>query len=145
MAKQELLKEFQNIKEILNEMVTRNMNGPENEKVDFVDFYLDTGNYNRKKLKNKRECKEMEIHMKALIIAQDKVTVYLKRTYLLPMGVIGKIIRGIFQKTMATNYVLLPQDEKRLRQLKWIEELRKVEQCMSNTATFQPWLKLTQT
>lgn len=140
--KESILEEFREIKETLISKVTHNMIGPENEKIDLLEFFLDTAVYNQKKLKNKEECKETEINMKALMVAQDKVTSYLKTNYLQPMGVVGKIIRGIFQRTMATNYVLLPHNETRTRQLAWIEELRKVEQYLSISATFEPWLRL---
>lgn len=123
-------------------MVTKNLTGPENEKIDLVEFYLDTGAYQQKKLQNKEKCKETEIYMKALIIAQDKVTSFLKKNYLEPMGVTGKIIRGIFKKTMATNYVLLPPNQAEMRILEWIEEIRKVQQYMSISATLEPWIKM---
>lgn len=138
--KQNILSELNKIRDTLKEMVTKNLTGPENEKIDLLEFYLDTESYNERKTKNKDECKTAEINMKALIVAQDKVTDHLKKNYLETMGSPGKIIRAIFQQTMATNFVLLPPVPGNEKLLAWIGELRKVEQYMFSRGAFEPWL-----
>lgn len=138
--KQDILVELNRIRDTLRAMVTKNLTGSENEKIDLLEFYLDTETYNEKKTKNKDECKTAEINMKSLIVAQDKVTNHLKKNYLQTMGVPGKMIRAIFQQSMATNYVLLPPVLGNEKLLAWIGELRKVEQYMFSRGGFEPWL-----
>ncbi|KAJ8944589.1 hypothetical protein NQ318_006002 [Aromia moschata] len=75
--KQAIMKEFLEIQSILTGLVTKNQEAPENEKLDTLEFYLDTALYNKKKEKNKEDCKHVENYLKALIVAQDEVTDHL--------------------------------------------------------------------
>ncbi|XP_057663205.1 cilia- and flagella-associated protein 43 [Diorhabda carinulata] len=141
--KSEIWEEFYSIKSSLNYLVTNNINGPELEKIDLQEFFLDSNMYNQKKQKNREECKKTEIYLKALIDAQNVVTEYVKKTYWEPMGVKGKVVRGIFQRTIATIYTLLPYNEAAAKRLAWVEEQRKIEEFLSVHSVFEPWLKLT--
>lgn len=73
MEKTTMLQEFTEIKETLNNLVTNNIRGPDNERLDLLEFFLDTALHNHKKELNKQECKHTEIYLRALIVAQDKV------------------------------------------------------------------------
>ncbi|CAH1176208.1 unnamed protein product [Phaedon cochleariae] len=138
--KGEIVKELNDIKKTLTELVTSNLEGPENEKIDLVEFYLDSSAYHQKKIANREKCKRTEVYLKALMEAQDRVSQHIIKTYLEPMGVPGRIIRGIFQNSMATNYTLLPPNQAELMRLAWVEEQRKLEQFLSMNDTFEPWV-----
>lgn len=124
-------------------MVTRNLEGPENEKIELTEFYLDTLTYSQKKAMNKIESKKLETYLTAQIEAQNKVSEHLQKHYLDPMDVKGIIIRGIFQTTMATSYTLLPPIPANIQRLKWIEELRKVQKFLALLGKFEPWIRMT--
>ncbi|KAG5881166.1 hypothetical protein JTB14_024580 [Gonioctena quinquepunctata] len=140
--KQEILAEFKDIKTTLNKMITNNLEGPENEKIDLLEFYLDTPTYNIEKHKNKEECKKKEVYFKALIEARDRVSQHIIRNYLDKMRVSGRIIRGIFHDVMATNYTMLPVDPAKVMRLAWVEEQRRVEMFLSANDSFRPWLPI---
>lgn len=134
-----ILTQFNEIKSVLVDLVDKNEEGPENERIDLLEFYLDTGAYNQKKLQNKDDCKNTEIYLKALIQAQDKVSKYLMTNYINAMGIAGKLIRGIFVNTLTQSFTLLPPKAYNLSDLSWIEERRKIEQILSLNDSFEPW------
>nr|CAI5834168.1 unnamed protein product [Callosobruchus analis] len=137
-----IMTEFLSIKKALQELVTRNLEGPENEKIDLLEFYLDTSTYFQKRNQNKEDCRYMESYLKALIVAQDKVSEHIIKTYWEPMDVKGRLLKGIFVNTMCNLYVLLPPDQEGLKKLAWIEELRKIEKILATHDLFEPWLPL---
>nr|CAH7727119.1 unnamed protein product [Callosobruchus chinensis] len=137
-----IMDEFLSIKEALQELVTQNLEGPENEKIDLLEFYLDTSTYFQKRNQNKEDCRYMESYLKALIVAQDKVSEHIIKTYWEPMDVKGRLLKGIFVNTMCNLYVLLPPDQEGLKRLAWIEELRKIEKILASHDLFEPWLPL---
>lgn len=138
--KESVLSEFEIIKSQLQELVTKNINGPDNEKLDLSEFYLDTALYNYKRDVNKQECKNTEIYLKALIEAQDKVSKYLMENCWHPMEVKTKMVLGIFSRTEVSNFPLLPPESFRSRQLTWVHEQRKVEQFLKIADNFSPWM-----
>lgn len=138
-----LLEEFKDIQKTLCDLVTKNLEGPENEKIDLVEFYLDTTTYNLRKAINKEECKTTETYLKSLIEAQDRVSTYLQKNYLDTMHAPGKAIKGIFQPTMATSFILLPPVPSVKSRFQWTEELRKVQQFINLTGSFEPWIQMT--
>ncbi|VEN41838.1 unnamed protein product [Callosobruchus maculatus] len=137
-----IMTEFLSIKKALQQLVTQNLEGPENEKIDLLEFYLDTSTYFQKRNQNKEDCRYMESYLKALIVAQDKVSEHIIKTYWEPMDVKGRLLKGIFVNTMCNLYVLLPPDQEGLKRLAWIEELRKIEKILSAHDQFEPWLPL---
>ncbi|KAJ8927379.1 hypothetical protein NQ314_020154 [Rhamnusium bicolor] len=138
--KAEILEEFNDIRNELIYLVTNNLNGPENEKLDLQDFYLDTALYNLKKQQNREDCKKTEIYLKALIVAQDTISQYLLKNYWETMEVKGKVMCGIFVSTMATKYTLLPRNMEKVKRLAWVEEQRRVEQFLCFNKSFYPWI-----
>ncbi|XP_050507763.1 cilia- and flagella-associated protein 43 isoform X1 [Diabrotica virgifera virgifera] len=140
--KNEILEEFYSIQSTLKSLVTSNLRAADIEKIDLLEFYLDTNTYNQRKAKNREECRKTETYLKALIEAQNIVSQYVTKTYWDPMGVRGKVVRGIFQKTIATIYTLLPRNEASIRRLAWVEEQRKIEEFLSVNCIFEPWLKI---
>lgn len=138
--KEIVLFEFEIIKSQLQELVTKNINGPDNERLDLSEFFLDTALYNYKKDINKQECKSTEIYLKALIEAQDKVSKYLMENCWHPMEVKTQMVFGIFSRTEVSNFPLLPQDSYHDRQLAWVHEQRKVEQFLKIPDNFSPWM-----
>lgn len=138
----DILKECEGIRAELTALVTNNMEGPASERIDLLEFYLDTIHFNQTKMENRVECKNLQTYLKALIDAQNLVSKYIIKTYYEPMDVQGKIIRGIFQKTIASIYILLPPNEDELKKLARVEEQRKIEEFLSINCTFQPWLPM---
>ncbi|XP_076260442.1 cilia- and flagella-associated protein 43 [Rhynchophorus ferrugineus] len=140
--KHKILKEFHSIQKSLVSLVDQNLDAAENEKLDLLEFYLDTTLYNKKQQQNKDDCKKTEIYLKCLVVAQDKVSSYIIKNYWEKMGVQWENILGIFSAVKATNYCLLPENYEKLSRLSWIEEQRKVEQFLSSQDTFEPWVWL---
>ncbi|CAH1968983.1 unnamed protein product [Acanthoscelides obtectus] len=138
-----IMDEFLSIKRTLNDLVTQNLEGPENERIDLHEFYLDTSTYVQKRNKNIEDCRYMDRYLKALIVAQDKVSDHIIKTYWEPMDVKGRLLKGIFVNTMCNLYVLLPPDQESLKRLAWIEELRKIEKILATHDLFEPWLSMT--
>ncbi|KAJ8921824.1 hypothetical protein NQ315_008456 [Exocentrus adspersus] len=141
--KAEILLEFNDIKDTINDLVTKNIEGPDNEKLDLLEFHLDTALYNQKKELNKQECKNTEIYLKALIVAQDKVSKYLMENCWYTMDVKSQAVKGIFSKLNATNYALLPPDPIKESKLAWIQDQRKFEQFLRLRDSFEPWNVMT--
>ncbi|XP_050303153.1 cilia- and flagella-associated protein 43 [Anthonomus grandis grandis] len=140
--KNKILKEFQDIQNILQQLVSDNLEAPDNKKLDLLEFYLDAQSYQKKQQANKEECKELEIYLKHLILAQDTVSEYIINNYYKPMGVQWQTIMGIFSVQKATNYCLLPENPEQEFTLRWIEEQRRIEQFLSSQDTFEPWMPM---
>lgn len=124
--------------------MTQNINGPDNEKLELSEFYLDTALYNYKRDLNKLECKNTENYLKALIVAQDKVSKYLMENCWHSMITKSKRVRGIFSRTEIDNFTLFPEDSLTEKQLAWVHEQRKIEQFLKVSDNFTPWMILSE-
>ncbi|XP_066139211.1 cilia- and flagella-associated protein 43 isoform X2 [Euwallacea fornicatus] len=138
-----ILNEFQDIQNILINLVNQNVDGPENQKLDMLEFYLDIPSYHKRQQKNKEDCKELDTYLKCLILAQDKVSAYIIKNYYEPMVVQWQNILGIHSAVKATNYSLLPENHSQIKRFRWIEEQRKIERYLSSQDNFEPWLAMT--
>lgn len=139
-----IMVEFQNIKSTLVDLVSKNQTGPENEKLDLGEFYLDSALLANKQNINKEDIKNREMYLKALIVAQDKVSDHLKTNYLAIMDKPSTCIRGIFHPSKVDSYGLLPSDKNMENRFKWILEMRKVHRILETTGNFFPWIPMSQ-
>jgi hypothetical protein len=62
-------------------LLERNYINPPDEKVPVSAFNLDEETRNEKIRKTQNKCKEIELYLKALIVAQDKLCETLKQRY----------------------------------------------------------------
>ncbi|GJQ81907.1 hypothetical protein Trydic_g3740, partial [Trypoxylus dichotomus] len=138
-----ILKRFRQIKRMVGELLTKNLEGPENEYLDVQDFNLDTELKEQRWLENNEKCKETKIYLEKLIVAQDKVSQWIKEYCWDTMAEPGKSIFGIFTDLEVENYVLLPDDPQQMEIVKYIEEHRAIEEMMANTEIFEPWVPRT--
>lgn len=134
-----IMDEFKVIQEEVQQLLTTNMEGPENEILDVQKFNLDTEYAEEQKLWSAVRCKHAKLYLEALIVAQDNVTKWCKRYFWDRMNVQGKAIWAICDNFDIRNYVMLPGDINSDK-LKIIEEKRRIEDLMARLDTFRPWI-----
>ncbi|KAI4459081.1 hypothetical protein MML48_6g00013951 [Holotrichia oblita] len=138
-----IIKHFKSIKKQVVALLTQNLEGPENEYLDIQDFNLDSELKEQRWLENNLKCKETKIHLEKMIVAQDKVSDWIKQYCWDTMAEQGKTIFGIFADIDVDNYVLLPEDVNNTEVSKYIEEHRVLEEMMANVEIFEPWVPRT--
>lgn len=138
-----IIKHFKSIKRQVAELLTQNLEGPENEYLDIQDFNLDSELKEQRWHENNAKCKETRIYLEKLIVAQDKVSQWIKEYCWDTMAEQGKSICAIFADIDVENYVLLPEDVNNTEVAKYIEEHRILEEMMANVEIFEPWVPRT--
>lgn len=134
-----ILWEFKAIQDEVQELLTKNLEGPENEVLDMQKFNLDTEYAEEQKLWAGVRCKHTKIYLEALIVAQDNVTKWCKKYFWDRMSVQGKSICAICDNLDIQNYVMFPSEGKE-NVLKIIGEKRRIEDLMAKLDSFQPWI-----
>lgn len=137
-----ILEEFKVIQQEVQDLLTKNLEGPENEVLDVQKFNLDSEYSEEQRLWSATRCKHAKIYLETLIVAQDNVTKWCKNFFWDRMDVQGKAIRAISDNFYLRNYVMLPHDQNN-DIIKAIEEKRRVEDLMARQDSFQPWIPYT--
>lgn len=137
--RQAILKEFKLIQEDAQQLLTENLQGPENERLPLQEFSLDIEKDTTKKNDSKKDCLLMKDYYEKLIVAQDNVTTWLRRSLWDPMFVQGKVIQAMFANFEVENYTLLAPDGKQQETIKFIEEYRAIENALALNDVFEPW------
>lgn len=138
-----ILAEFKSIKTELGRLLTANIEGPDNEKLDLQEFNLDVDLKEELIRQSQDDCQRTKIYLESLIVAQDKVTQWLKTFCWDSMAIIGQSICGIFSNFQVDNYVLVPFEQAMQQNLNLVDEYRKLEIQLATDDTFQPWLPKT--
>lgn len=120
-------------------MLIQNLEGPENERLDVQEFCLDLVDQAKKKDNARKDCLLMKEYYGKLIVAQDKVTTWIRKTFWDSMHVQGRIIQGIFANFEVENYTLLPPDGRQQEVLKIVEQFRSIENELAVDDIFEPW------
>jgi hypothetical protein len=137
--RQAILYEFALIQRDLQELLTANIEGPENEKLDLKEFNMNTKLFEEKAEYHKKLRKATEIYLSHLIDAHNQISDYMVASYWEKMRIPGTAIRAIFANFEVNNYVLLPEDINREQILEWIRCQRRIERYLNNMSSFQPW------
>ncbi|KAK9882218.1 hypothetical protein WA026_019732 [Henosepilachna vigintioctopunctata] len=137
--KASILAEFQEIREELRNLLNQNLEGPDNEKLDLVEFNLNTKYFDDMKEKNRVECKETEQHMKKYTAALNKVCDNIKKQCYDTMQVHQRKIVGISSGVNVQKYAILPPDGSKMEELSWVKEQMKLERFVNDDDTFRPW------
>lgn len=135
-----IFRDFRIIQAEIQELLTKNLEGPENEKIPIQDFNLDTDYAEDLKAASARLCKQTKEYLEALIVAQDKVTKWCKGYFWDRMLVQGKSIWSIFGNFDVQNYALLPERPEKQLMLASIEEQRRTERFLAKYDSFKPWI-----
>ncbi|XP_031334791.1 cilia- and flagella-associated protein 43 isoform X2 [Photinus pyralis] len=140
----DILLEFTKIQYEIKELLTKNLEGPENERLDIQEFNLDIALKQEKTLQSQEECKRTKQYLEALIVAQDNVSKWIKQFCWNPMKVQGQDLGAIFEEFIVENYVLLDHDVGfTTNTLEVVTELRNLEQNMSKGDSLEPWVPKT--
>lgn len=136
--------EFNEIKNELRALLNQNLDGPENEKLDLVEFNLDIKYFNDIKEKNRVECKDTEQYIKKYVATIYKVCEKIKNLCFNTMAVQKRKLLGLSTSINVESYSLLPPDGKKMEELNWIMEQLKLERFVNENDTFTPWKPMTQ-
>ncbi|KAK5649933.1 hypothetical protein RI129_000962 [Pyrocoelia pectoralis] len=140
----DILLEFVSIQHEIKELLTKNLEGPDNERLDIQEFNLDIALKHEMTLQSQEKCKRTKQYLEALIDAQDKVSKWIKQFCWDPMRVQGQDLSAIFENFIVENYVLLDHDVGFTRNtLEVVTELRNLETKMSKDDTLEPWVPKT--
>lgn len=139
-----ILQDFKIIQSEIQELLTINLEGPDNEKIPIQDFNLDTEYADRLKSESAKLCEQTKNYLEALIVAQDKVTKWCKGYFWSRMLVQGQSIWSIFGNFDVQNYALFPERPEKQIQLLSTEEQRKTEQFLAKHDSFKPWIPYSQ-
>lgn len=134
-----ILSEFKSIKTDLQNLLTANLEGPDNEKLDLKEFNLNTALYNEKAEYHAKLCKATEVYLRDLITAQNGVSEYMMANFWNQMLVPGGAIKAIFNNFEVTNYPLRPPDPNREHVFEGIRHQRRIERYLSEMNSFHPW------
>ncbi|KAK4881574.1 hypothetical protein RN001_004893 [Aquatica leii] len=140
----DILLEFVTIRHLIKQLLTKNLEGPDNEKLDIQCFNLDTALKEEKTLKSQEECKRTKQYLEALIVAQDQVSNWIKDFCWNPMKVQGQDTSAILENWVVENYALHKQDSSVSEtRLNLITELRNLETQMAKKDSLEPWIPKT--
>lgn len=139
-----ILDEFKIIQGEVQELLTQNIEGPENEIIPIQEFNLEIEYANHLKSESIKKCEQTKAYLEALIAAQDKVTKWCKAYFWDRMFVQGKSIWAIFGNFDVENYVLLPNSNEKEAKAALVEQLRKTEDLLAKYDSFQPWMPYTE-
>lgn len=135
--------EFKCIQHDLQNLLTKNLEGPENERIPMQEFNLETDYAQEQRERSKIECKRAKLYLEKLIEVQDQVAKWCIKNFYDKMSVQGKSLWAIFDNFSVQNYVLLKVhgsiDEEFLRR---IEAQRHMEELMAKYDRFQPYVPL---
>ncbi|XP_044762202.1 cilia- and flagella-associated protein 43 [Coccinella septempunctata] len=137
--------EYNEIRNKLRALLNQNLEGPENEKLDLVEFNLDTKYFDEIKEKNRVECKDTEQYIKKYVAAIYRVCDNIKNLCYNTMAVQKRKILGLGSSLNVESYSLLPPEGKKMEELNWIMEQLKLERFVNENDTFTPWKPMTQT
>lgn len=137
-----ILEEFKFIQRDVQQLLTKNIEGPENEILDIQKFNLDSEYAEEQKLWSVVRCKHTKTYLETLIVAQDSVTKWCKMYFWEKMYVQGKTIWAISDNFNLQNYVMIPKQED-AHDTEVVEEKRRIEDLMSRPDSFQPWIPYT--
>ncbi|RZB40350.1 WD repeat-containing protein 96 [Asbolus verrucosus] len=137
-----IVKEFKSIQEELQHLLTENIEGPDNEKLNLMEFNLNIKLYEQKAEHHKKVCKATEIYLKHLIEAQNQISQFMLDNFWAKMRIPGTAIKAIFAHFEVWNYVLLPKNVETEEILKWIRHQRRIERYLSEMNSFHPWVPM---
>lgn len=131
---------FKQIQLQVQQLLTANVEGPDDEKLNLQEFNMDLQLVEETKQRSQEDCLIMKEYFEKLIIAQDKVTTWIKKYLWDTMLIKGKVICAIFANFEVENFTLLPPDGQQQEVLKCVQEYRRIEQLLSKNDTFEPWI-----
>lgn len=137
--KKEIIAEFKRIRREVQDLLTKNIEGPDNEKLDIQEFNLDEDLKEKLLYANVKQCGRLKRYYEQVIVAQDKVSAWIKSFCWDSMSEKRKSIWAIFGNFDVQNYVLLPNDGELEEVLKCLEEQRTIEALMACEDKFEPW------
>lgn len=140
--RESILNEFRCIQQELQQLFTKNLEGPENERIPIQEFNLETDFALEQKQQSKIECRRTKLYLEKLIEAQDKVAKWCKMYFHDRMGVQGKSLWAIFDNFVVDNYVLLKIQGSNEDIINKIGKQRRMEELMAKYDKFQPYLLL---
>lgn len=141
--RQSILNEFKCIQQDIQELLTKNLEGPENERIPIQEFNLETDYAQEQRQRSKIECKRTKLYLERLIEVQDQVAKWCKINFYDKMSVQGKALWAIFDNFAVQNYVLLKDHGNNNQELiSRIEEQRHMEELMAKYDRFQPYVPL---
>lgn len=134
-----ILEEFSLIQKELQFLLTENLEGPGNEKLDLEEFNLDTKLFEEKHEENKQLLKATEIYFKKIIDANNAIAEYMMENFWRRMKVPGCTIKAIFANFEVDNFVLVPEVENRENMIDWIKKFLNMTRSIEQGNVFHPW------
>lgn len=135
-----ILQEFHAIQREIKKLLTKNLEGPENERISIQEFNLETNYVEHQRIRSLARCRQARLYLEALIEAQNKVSKWCKEYFWDSMFVQGKSIWAIFGSFDVQNYVLLHDCDIKSDALRKIEQQRRTEELMAKYDRFRPWV-----
>lgn len=130
---------FLSIRNSIRQLLTANIEGPDNEKLNLQMFNIDL-ELKREKLKKSREdCERMKAYLLAKIVAQDKVTNFIKSYCLDVMSMPGKSINAFYENYEVTNYTTVRDSFFSAESFLLLCTFREMESFVSSKDMFRPW------
>lgn len=137
-----IIASFKQLRREVRSLLIGNLEGPENEKLDIQEFNLDEEFKERVAFRNQIECDNAKKYYEQVIIAQNKVTQWIKRTCWDPISIQRKSILAFFASMDVENYPLFPLSDKEINYFEKVEEARLIELLLSYEDSFKPWRPL---
>lgn len=138
-----ILEEFKVIQKEVQELLTENIEGPDNEVLDVQKFNLDTEQAEEQRMWSETRCRHAKTYLETLIVAQDNVTKWCKKYFWERMHIHGKSMWAICDNFDIRNCVMLPEDQNN-EEINGITEKRRIEDLMARLDSFRPWVPYTE-
>lgn len=139
----DIWKNFVSIRNAVQELLTANIEGPDNEKLNLQVFNIDLALKNEKLQKSKEDCEKMRAYLLAKIIAQDKVTNFIKSFCLSNISVPCKSINAFYENYDVTNYTITTNNYFSSETFLLLSTFREIEKFICTKDIFKPWDPLT--
>lgn len=143
--RKDILQEFYEIRRNVQRLLTANIEGPDDEKLNIQEFNMDLEMKQLKIEQNHEDCKRMHAYLLALIAAQDKVSQWIKGLCWEHMSVQQVAIYAMYQNYSVTNYILMDMDYRCTDLIKPLQEYRRTEKLLSDYDMFRPWTLISNT
>lgn len=138
-----LLKDLNETKATIQNLITLNLEGPENQMLELTEFNLNLNAYKELCKKTDDECEYLNKYYRKLIVEQDKVFNYIKTNFYDIMMVPERQLYALFQNHCVANYSLPLPNIEQLERIENIEEYEKLESLCAPTDRFYPWNRYT--
>lgn len=137
--REEILKDFEVLKNKVKALLDANEAGPEIEKLPVSAFDLDIAGRDQKLKAGRDKCEDIRLELEHNILEMNRVSTWMRETFWDPQKVLGKSLVAIFGDKVVANYPSVAEDPRARDLLQWAHFSKESLHKIMEADTFQPW------